>query len=301
MLGFAGNSQQSIHTKLPVKTSAIHYTFAAVTAALFSTSALAQTVSPVQAAARPDGLSIVEPVQAAGSDAASADFDANDLTPMRIYLNRVLRPGQVFNDSLHYLDPSKLHLTTMSDTRVYFLGEGAGYHNSLGFNASGSGVSSGNPKLIFPDASSPVSTSSTSWNGVTRSANEPLLPGDFVDLGANPAGTSLDFFIIGNGARGGRNVYSTNTSVNPDHFNHVVAFTTPGSPYLMIGFEDLYNGGDRDFNDVLFAVDIGAVNLHALAAAPEPSMWMALASFVLPVAWLKRRRDAANVIAPAIT
>ena len=276
-----------------IKTSAIHCTIAAATAALFSTSALAQTDSPVQATERPDGLSIVAPVQAAGSDTASATFDADYLVPMRSYLNKTLAPGKVFNDSLHYLDPSKLTLITESDTRVYFLGEGAGYHNSVGFNTSGSGVSSGDPKLMFPDASSPVDTSSPSWNGVRRTASEPLLPGDFVDLGTNGPGTTLDFFLISNGANGGKNVFSTNTASNPDHVNHVVAFTTPNSPYLMIGFEDMWAGGDRDFNDELFAVDIGAVNLKALTAAPEPSMWLVLASFLLPVAWLKRRRAAA--------
>ena len=267
---------------------------AATAAVLFSNPALAQTASPVQSTARPDGLSIVEPVQAAGSDAASAHFDANYLSPMRQFLNTTLTPGKAFNDSLHYLDPSKLKLTTMADTRVYFLGESAGYHNSLGFNTQGPGVTTGDPKLIFPDASSPVGMNSTSWDGVARTASEPLLPGDFVDLGNNPAGTSLDFFLIGNGARGGRNVYSTDSSINPDHMNHVVAFTMPNSPYLMIGFEDTYGGGDRDFNDALFAINIGKANVRALTAAPEPAMWLVLGSFLLPVIWLKRRSASAR-------
>ena len=75
-----------------------------------------------------------------------------------------------------------------------------------------------------------------------------------------------------------------------------MAFTQPGSPYLMIGFEDMYGGGDRDYNDVVFAVDIGAANLHNLTAAPEPAMWAVLGSFLLPVVWMKRRR-AANAAA----
>ncbi len=31
----------------------------------------------------------------------------------------------------------------------------------------------------------------------------------------------------------------------------------PNSRYVMIGFEDLYGGGDLDYNDLLFVVDIG--------------------------------------------
>ncbi len=221
--------------------------------------------------------------------------------PLRAFLNQTLAPGKEYNDSLHYLDPSKLKLTTAADTRVYFVGEGAGYHNSLGFNTTGSGVASGDPKLMFPDASSPVSTSSPSWNGVQRTASEPLLPGDFVDLGNNAAGTLLNFFLISNGANGGKSVFSTNTATNPDGINHVVAFTTPGSPYLMIGFEDMYGGGDRDFNDEIIAVDIGATNLRALSAAPEPAMWLVLASFLLPVVWLKKRRAAAEAELSSLT
>ncbi len=57
---------------------------------------------------------------------------------------------------------------------------------------------------------------------ITRTSSEPLLPGDFVDLGTFGAGTQ------------------------PDGINHVVAFASVqlGSPYLLIGFEDLLGGGD---------------------------------------------------------
>jgi hypothetical protein len=32
----------------------------------------------------------------------------------------------------------------------------------------------------------------------------------------------------------------------------------------MIGFEDLWNGGDLDYNDCLFVVDVGEVNAENL-------------------------------------
>ena len=96
----------------------IHYIAAVLTVGFLAGTALGQTASPVQATDRPDGLSVVEPVQAVGSDAASAAFDGKYLSPMRQFLNNTLRPGAAFNDSLHYLDPSKLTLTTMADTRV---------------------------------------------------------------------------------------------------------------------------------------------------------------------------------------
>jgi hypothetical protein len=69
----------------------------------------------------------------------------------------------------------------------------------------------------------------------------------------------------------------------------MVAFSVTGSPYLMIGFEDTLGGGDRSFNNVLYAIDIGTANLAGLTSAPEPALWLLLACFLLPVVWLKRR------------
>jgi hypothetical protein len=34
----------------------------------------------------------------------------------------------------------------------------------------------------------------------------------------------------------------------------------PDSPFILVGFEDLIGGGDRDYNDALFVVDVGIEN-----------------------------------------
>ena len=34
-----------------------------------------------------------------------------------------------------------------------------------------------------------------------------------------------------------------------------------GRDYMMMGFEDLRNGGDKDYNDAMFIVDFGENNL----------------------------------------
>jgi len=103
-------------------------------------------------------------------------------------------------------------------------------------------------------------------------------------------GHQLDFFLISNGARLARGTYSTDSSINPDGIDHVVAFALADSPYLLIGFEDMYNGGDRDYNDALFAVDIGAANVANLPGVPEPATWCVLFSFITIGAYLHRRR-----------
>jgi hypothetical protein len=243
--------------------------------------ASAQTVSPIQNPARPFSLDIAAPVMTAGSDQKSSDFQAAVLPGLSAFLNKTLGESTKLDDSRMMLDPDNLKLRTASDARVYFIGEGAGYRNTLGYNTSGGGITSGNPELIFPDASSPVSTYDPA-KVVKRSDGTPLLPGDFVDLGKLPGGTLLDFFLIANGAGGGKQIFSTEQSVNQDGINHVIAFAyqVAGSPYLIIGFEDLWGGGDRDFNDLLFAVDIGTANIRALTATPEPAMALTLLSFL---------------------
>lgn len=371
---------------------------------LTATDAFAQTVSPVQSKARPFNLEIVAPVMTAGSDEASARFQKASLPEITSYLQSTLQEFKGFDASAYALDPSKLLLRTESDVRVYFIGEGAGYQNTLGFNTgtyvsqesgdkasltknkvsesnnddkekekekeqekqrqkekekknnkdksketkkdtdkdsgkdidketdtnkdkdddksedkekdnsdgkqdgkegnegsdgdksdSGSNVPYAvgkDGKLIFPDASSSVSSYDPSADA-SRSEAAPLLPGDFVDLGRFDAGTQLDFFLIANGAAGGTTTYSTQSSLNADGINHVVAFAygLKDSPYIILGFEDLYGGGDKDFNDVLFAVDIGRVNLTALTATPEPATFLVLGCLLPFGYYLKRRRD----------
>ena len=95
---------------------------------------------PIQSAARPFNLSIVGPVYAAGSDARSAAFQANELPGMMKTVNANLGEyAPLANVSSTALDPSKLVLSTAAQVRVYFLAEGAGYHNTLGINLTGTG------------------------------------------------------------------------------------------------------------------------------------------------------------------
>jgi len=250
---------------------------------------------PFQVMVRPFGLAIVDQVQLAGSDAASAQFQKEVLPSVATLINTNLSESSKFTLSNNFsLDPSKLRMAVESTARVYFVGEGAGYRNTLGFNTlvpnaalPTKGITS-TAQLIFPDASSSVSSLNSS-SAVKRTSSNPLLPGDFVDLGKFEAGSMLDFFLIANGAGGGRDVWTSSISRNRDGINHLVAFALPGSPYLVMAFEDLAGGGDRDYNDVVFAVDIGAINVQRLLSTPEPAAWASVLALG-GVAYFWRRR-----------
>ncbi|MEI6654179.1 MAG: DUF4114 domain-containing protein [Verrucomicrobiota bacterium] len=237
--------------------------------------AAASQASPIQSAARPYSLSIEGPVQIAGSDAAAKAFQTNVLPGMMATERKLLPEYQYHtagNLATFSFDPSKLVLSADTTARLYFLGEGAGYQNTLGISTTGGGPLSPGAALIFPNASSSVGFAGSGT--AIRSANEPLLAGDFVDLGNLKAGTALDFFLIANGAVGGKDILSTNQSLNADGLVHAVAMSKVGSPYLVISFEDMKGGGDHDYNDVYFALDIGKANVARLMGlgAPEPSL-----------------------------
>ena len=261
------------------------------------TAANSGTISPIQPKVDPMGLSIIGPTRLAGSDAASANFDKT-LPSVTQFIIKTL-PESHNNSAVVKampLDPKKLVLANTENVRAYFVYEGAGFVNTLGVNTTGNGVSEGNPQLIFPAVRSSDSVFAGAPAG-TRTAQDPLLPGDFVNLGVMKAGTKLDFFLLANGANGGTTAWNT-LGNNPDGLNHVAAlsermFAIPNmnSPYLYIAFEDLWGGGDKDYNDAIFAVNVGAATINRLVATPEPATWASLASFLGLAVYLKRRQD----------
>ena len=247
-------------------------------------------VSPVQSSADPYGLATPNPVMVAGSDAAAQSFATTVLPSLSQYVSSAL-PESVNNtkSTAFEIDPSKIVLANDTAVRAYFVSEGASYHNSLGVDAVAAGqtgpqnawdeATAKTSSLIFPDASSSEGGFSSSPYG-TRTETDPVLPGDFVNLGNFTKGTALDFFLISNGANGGNNVFSANESLNQDGFSqHVAGFTTHvfavpqlNSPYLFLSFEDLWGGGDKDINDTIIALDVGTATVNALLATPEPAM-----------------------------
>ena len=247
--------------------------------------------SKFQSAAKPFNLSIVGPVYVGGSDTASADFMKNQLPGMVQTINTNLREYKpLSNIASMALDPQKMVLSTASDARVYFVGEGASYHNTLGVNLTGTGIQTGNPSLIFPDASSKQSWLGGTPSSTIRTANEPLLAGDFVNLGTLQAGQKLDFFLIADGANSPTpsRVWTANAKANSDGIQHLVSFAVKDSPYLLFAYEDMVGGGDMDFNDAVFAVYIGAANVQALAN-PEPSTILTFLLLAAAVHFVRRR------------
>ncbi len=270
-----------------------------------ASSALAGTVSPVQSSARPFGLEPIGAVQLAGSDDRAADFSANDLPGLQEVVNNTLSESQSINNlSSIALNPNDLVISGDSNVRAYFIGEGAGYRNSLGvYTGESSTGLNGDASLIFPDASTSSSYSYLNDSSY-RSTSAPLAPGDFVDLGTYSDGTQLNLFLISNGAGGGTNTFYTDTGLNSDGLDHFVVLATPDNPYLLIGVEDLPGGGDKDYNDVVIALEVGLATTKNLMAkaVPLPAPVAALLGPVLFGVMLsakRRRRKDGDAAVPA--
>lgn len=236
-------------------------------------SASAQTVSLFQVPLRPLNLPLIGKTLLSGSDAASLTFES--VKP--VFLDKItstLPEGVRFTGaSVNQLDPTRLYFNSDYAPRIYFLYEGACYDNALGVTIAPASTPSSQPTaganyIVFPLVHSSIGPACSSGLGV-RSKREPLLAGDFVQLPTVNAGQQLAFFIMSQMDVAGNpaNVFYNGAANNADKFQHLIAFFPDNSQYMIIGFEDMSKGGDKDCNDLVFAVDIGPNNAAALRNA----------------------------------
>ncbi|MEN0109678.1 MAG: DUF4114 domain-containing protein [Planctomycetota bacterium] len=202
------------------------------------------------------------PVFESGSDARARQFNQDILPGALAIVEEDLREGvEYLAANVTRLDEDRLFLLNDSDRpiRVYFVNEGAGYRNTLGYatTMAGSPVQ-GDKKIVLPDVS----------DG-THGGPQIVTAGDFVELGDFPQGTAFEFFIVRDAVRGGRDVFTNQDHLNPDGIQHLAAWLL-GDRFVMLGFEDLMNGGDLDYNDVVVVVDLSPdLGVGPLAILPK--------------------------------
>ncbi|MGF1492887.1 MAG: DUF4114 domain-containing protein [Microcoleaceae cyanobacterium] len=193
----------------------------------------------------------------------------------------------------YQVDLSQLKLVDDYEVKVHFLHEGAWYRNQLGYTATGASEQSG---LIFEDIVCRESPCLTGYRGSAGAANEVLSKGDYKSLGTLEAGTQLDFFLNRDAyGRDSFDTFYTDSTLNSDFDKlpegHAMAYAI--GEYIVMGWEDIKGGGDRDYNDVVFALELGQKNIDAIKDVPEPATTAALFGLGLAgVAGVRRRKQA---------
>ena len=233
---------------------------------LFAATGSAQTLSPIQSPFRPSGLPLVGSVYLSGTDTASAaeaSLQTGYISMIKQYLPETIKFTGI---GLNQLNPQQLYFLFPYAPRVYFIYEGACYTDALGVTIATVSTPTNKPTTgtsytIFPDQHS--WQGSVCASGSARSSSEPLQAGDFVQLPTVNAGQQLAFFCMSNLNSTGTTpqyTFYNGASNNVDNFQHMIAFFPDNSQYIIIGFEDVYGGGDQDCNDLMFVVDVGPNN-----------------------------------------
>jgi hypothetical protein len=157
------------------------------------------------------------------------------------------------------------------DVEVFFINEGAGYRNKFGYSTVAPTTSGDAALKAFWNSQVDIIWADTaSKNSILSENNGPLALGQGYKIGDVSAGDTVNFYLR-NGSSGSGNVFdslSAGATRNGDGLQHVTAYRY--SDYLVLAYEDLYNGGDLDYNDVVIAVR-GLVDTEAPAATPEPT------------------------------
>ncbi|MBN9061816.1 MAG: PEPxxWA-CTERM sorting domain-containing protein [Rhizobiales bacterium] len=123
--------------------------------------------------------------------------------------------------------------------------------------------------------------------GVTGLLNHSSSFGDMINLGHVNIGDALVFTlqVLSTG-----NVFHSQKSLNADGFNHVYSTDFGGGGIIpagvYVGFEDIFGGGDRDYNDMEFVFKVAA-------GVPEPSTWAMMLIGFAGLGFAARRRGKA--------
>ncbi|WP_295629263.1 PEP-CTERM sorting domain-containing protein [uncultured Nitrosomonas sp.] len=165
--------------------------------------------------------------------------------------------------------------TTTGYIGAYFQSSSASYTNTLSLLVNG---------VVTPESSLGVLNNQTSSVG------------DFVNLGYVNVGDVLTFQlnVLDTG-----NVWNSNSASNADGMNHVYSTGFSGDEVLgipagtYVGFEDLFGGGDLDYNDQAFVftnINTSSLLAENISPVPEPETYALLLVGLGLIAFAARSR-----------
>jgi hypothetical protein len=204
--------------------------------------------------------------------------------------------GSSFQNSLmtSYSDSGSQAVTltdvdgNQDDAIVYLMYEYAGFANEnsfgiYGYTYDGGGATILNNKLeLFSGTESPLSSMTLAFdvaNGNVKKATD----SSWINIG----GISFGFYIT---TPQGHTYYSHTSLNNEDNFDHMLIFNTSDNTMgsilgsdVIIGIEDLFGGGDKDYNDMV-------VGVTDVTPVPEPTQMLLFGSALIGLAGIGRKK-----------
>jgi serralysin len=203
--------------------------------------------------------------------------------------------------------PMGIDIVADATAKVTFITESAGYRNTLGMYVVEADGTLSNVQLLFanaslkgsggdllsgvsnvaatlkagqtigffvaPDAFSKSQTALTAKDGryeLRDSSGKVAKISDGGDIALYHVDNSGIATVVNTAS--GTSLFFTNQSLNGDGLGHTRLTTDPATGLVRIGFEDLWGGGDRDFDDVVFTIDVGKENAAVITPIEPPKV-----------------------------
>ena len=117
--------------------------------------------------------------------------------------------------------------------------------------------------------------------------NQTAISGQQFSLGSFEAGKELVFRMFVSNT--GRSFYNGLASNNLDNTLHAAYKVKPNNS-VIVGFEDIFRGGDRDYDDLVFSLSNVKVGQFIPTPVPEPETYVMMAAGLLVLRIAKGRK-----------
>ncbi|MDP2850873.1 MAG: DUF4114 domain-containing protein [Sulfuricurvum sp.] len=205
--------------------------------------------------------------------------------------------GQTLS-SAQQIDVGEIILQTTQDISVKFISEGAGFKSSFGWYTIAEDGTIGNMQIIWDNASATGSggslipnASTVNLGSITEGTKigffliadgytDGVRAGQTLNVINSSTGNSATIYdqetpnLYANGtlvnnqstADLGQIYFLSYSNLNRDDRVHAIGGRGSTDGMLKIGFEDLYGGGDQDFEDIVFEINLGTATMKSLAS-----------------------------------